>query len=232
MESAFFALTIALLIWNALAHPGHNVAEEAAERRDFLKRNPHSVRSCAANLQKRGHTAAAIARRQDLARQVRARRSLLTDGQPLARRDLAQYNTSHASTSGLKFGDEETLFFADNSSCVLQSEVTQGPYYVDGELIRGNVTENQAGVPLYLDIQVIDTSTCLPVPAVYMDLWHCNATGVYSGVSANGNGNSNDSSNIDATFLRGIQQTDFNGVVQFETIFPGHVSCHSYTPTV
>ena len=45
---------------------------------------------------------------------------------------------------------------------------------------------------------------------------------MYSGVAANGNGNSNDTSNISNTFLRGIQQTDVNGVVQFETLFPGH----------
>lgn len=51
---------------------------------------------------------------------------------------------------------------------------------------------------------------------------HCNATGVYSGVSASGNGNENDTENIQNTFLRGLQATDSNGVVQFETIVPGH----------
>ncbi|CAG8712181.1 6553_t:CDS:2, partial [Scutellospora calospora] len=55
--------------------------------------------------------------------------------------------------------------------------ITQGPYYVDGELIRGDITDGREGVPLYLDIQLVDTSTCEPVPAVYMDLWHCNSTG-------------------------------------------------------
>lgn len=60
------------------------------------------------------------------------------------------------------------------------------------------------------------------MPAVYVDAWHCNSTGVYSGVTASGNGNSDDETNLDATFLRGVQQTDSNGVVQFETVFPGH----------
>jgi protocatechuate 3,4-dioxygenase beta subunit len=55
-----------------------------------------------------------------------------------------------------------------------------------------------------------------------MDLWHCNATGVYSGVAASGNGNSDDLTNLDATFLRGIIQTDVNGVAQYESIVPGH----------
>jgi hypothetical protein len=60
------------------------------------------------------------------------------------------------------------------------------------------------------------------VPSVFLEMWHCNATGVYSGVSASGNGNSDDTSNLNTTFLRGIQPSDVNGVVQFETIFPGH----------
>lgn len=205
-------------IW---AHLGHNVTEEAVERAQFLKRNPRSVRSCASQLQRRGHWADASERRQGLALRARAKRDL--SSKPLLRRDFAAYNSTHASAKDVSYGDEETLLFSDNSTCLLQPEVTQGPDYVDGELIRSNLTEDQVGVPLYLDIQVIDTSTCEPMPAIFADLWHCNATGVYSGVSATGNGNSaNDTSNLDATFLRGVQQTDLNGVVQFSTIFPGH----------
>lgn len=45
---------------------------------------------------------------------------------------------------------------------------------------------------------------------------------MYSGVVANGNGNSADATNINNTFLRGIQQSDDDGVVKFETLFPGH----------
>jgi protocatechuate 3,4-dioxygenase beta subunit len=89
-------------------------------------------------------------------------------------------------------------------------------------MIRSDISEDQIGVPLYLDIQLVDTSTCLPVPAVFMDIWHCNSTGVYSGVTAKSNGNGNDTTNLEATFLRGIQQTDINGVAQFQSIFPGH----------
>ena len=48
------------------------------------------------------------------------------------------------------------------------------------------------------------------------------STGVYGGVSSNGNGNSDDLTNLDNTFLRGIVETDVNGVAQYETVFPGH----------
>lgn len=60
------------------------------------------------------------------------------------------------------------------------------------------------------------------MPDVYLEMWHCNSTGVYSGIVASGNGDSSDSTNIDNTWLRGIQQTDSDGVAQFESLFPGH----------
>jgi protocatechuate 3,4-dioxygenase beta subunit len=84
------------------------------------------------------------------------------------------------------------------------------------------VAEDQPGVPLLLDYQVVDVATCEPAPNIYLEIWHCNATGVYGGVVANGNGNTADATNIDNTFLRGIQPTDADGVAQFESIFPGH----------
>ena len=131
--------------------------------------------------------------------------------------------TSHASNlTGITADTDPSILFAGNNSCILTPEVTQGPYWVQGELIRQDITEDQEGVPLHLDIQVIDVNTCEPVPSVYLELWHCNSTGVYSGVVASGNGDSSDEANLDNTFLRGISQADESGVVQFDTLFPGH----------
>jgi protocatechuate 3,4-dioxygenase beta subunit len=93
---------------------------------------------------------------------------------------------------------------------------------VSGEYVRENIIEDQEGLDIILDYQVIDVNTCEPVPNVYLEMWHCNSTGVYSGVVAGGNGDSSDTSNINNTWLRGIQPTDADGVAQFESIFPGH----------
>lgn len=82
--------------------------------------------------------------------------------------------------------------------------------------------EDQEGVDLILDYQVINTDTCEPVPNVFVEIWHCNSTGVYSGIVAGGNGVITDEANINKTFLRGIQPTDRDGVAQFETLFPGN----------
>lgn len=74
--------------------------------------------------------------------------------------------------------------FAANTSCILAPEVTDGPYYVTGEMIRKNVKEDQVGVDLYLEVQYVDVTTCEPVPSLYVDVWNCNATGYYSGVES------------------------------------------------
>ncbi|KAJ5166268.1 uncharacterized protein N7482_005049 [Penicillium canariense] len=211
----------------ASTHPGHDHKAEATERRNFLRNAPIHTRSlsqCASKLKARGLESRSVSRRQNAVNQIRRRRGLSTDAHFLKARDLDTIlTTSHASNlTGLTASTDPSVLFGSEATCILGPDVTQGPYYVTGELIRENIVDSQEGVPLYMDIQVIDTNTCDPLPNVYMDLWHCNATGVYSGIQASGNGDSSDATNLDATFLRGIQPSNNEGVVQFESIFPGH----------
>jgi protocatechuate 3,4-dioxygenase beta subunit len=65
-------------------------------------------------------------------------------------------------------------------------------------------------------------NNCAPIPNVAVDLWHANATGVYSGIVMFGNGQPTDKSNQNNRALRGIQISDKNGALQFTTIVPGH----------
>ena len=97
-------------------------------------------------------------------------------------------------------------------TCVLAPELTEGPFYIDGEKLRRNITEGKTGAPLTLQLAVVDASTCKPLRGVSVDIWHADAGGVYSGFGA-GSGN--------RTFLRGIQKTDSSGVATFQTIYPG-----------
>ncbi|KAM5356465.1 hypothetical protein ACJ41O_003111 [Fusarium nematophilum] len=207
-----------LLSGAAVAHPGHDHRQEAAERRDFLntvKRS--SLAHCADKLKARGVEARNIARRSAQIAKTRQKRGL-------KKRDLESVlSTSHNQTDqGYTLNTDAATLFAGINSCVLTPEVTQGPYYVAGEYVRENIIEDQEGVNVILDYQVIDVETCDPVPDVYVEMWHCNSTGVYSGIVASGNGDSEDSTNINNTWLRGIQRTDTDGVAQFESTFPGH----------
>ncbi|GAA5938977.1 hypothetical protein JCM1841_002728 [Sporobolomyces salmonicolor] len=67
-----------------------------------------------------------------------------------------------------------------NQTCILTPTVTEGPYYLNGELLRTSLAEDEPGVPLTLDIGVLDINTCEPLENVMVELWHCNATGSYS----------------------------------------------------
>ncbi|EEB97783.1 hypothetical protein MPER_02829, partial [Moniliophthora perniciosa FA553] len=52
----------------------------------------------------------------------------------------------------------------------------EGPYYINNEMVRGNLIEDQPGVPITLDIGVVDIHTCEPLNDVFVELWACNAT--------------------------------------------------------
>lgn len=212
-------LLVALLAGASTAHPGHSITEELQERRDFLaKTKVRDLSHCSSKLKARGMEDRNIARRKQQVEAARAKRGLL-DKRTLET-DLA---TDHNQTGlGYTANTDVSTLFTGNASCILTPDVTQGPYYVGGEYIRENIIEDEEGIDTIIDYQVIDVNTCEPVPSVYLEMWHCNSTGVYSGVVASGNGDSSDTSNIDKTFLRGIQETDDDGVAQFETIFPGH----------
>jgi protocatechuate 3,4-dioxygenase beta subunit len=63
--------------------------------------------------------------------------------------------------------------------------------------------------------RVADGGTCTPVLGARVDLWQCDASGVYSGVR---------DPQFDTTgqqFLRGYQLTDATGTARFTTIYPG-----------
>lgn len=65
-------------------------------------------------------------------------------------------------------------------ACVLTSEQEEGPYYVDGGKVRRDITEGKQGVPLRLRIALVHAKRCTPLSNAALDIWHCDATGVYS----------------------------------------------------
>ncbi|MEU7051316.1 intradiol ring-cleavage dioxygenase [Streptomyces eurythermus] len=100
--------------------------------------------------------------------------------------------------------------------CTLTTEMTQGPYYLDGALVRADITEGKPGIPLKLALTVVDAA-CAPLPGALVELWHADALGEYSGyVGANGHQEPDD-----RTFLRGGVLTDSGGAARFTTVYPG-----------
>jgi protocatechuate 3,4-dioxygenase beta subunit len=110
------------------------------------------------------------------------------------------------------------------ASCILTPEQTEGPYYIAREKVRSDIRERRPGIPLKLRLMVVDAATCKPIQGAAVDIWHCDAGGIYSGfvAASTGAGPGFGGGPTDKnTFLRGIQFTDARGVAQFQTIYPG-----------
>lgn len=130
---------------------------------------------------------------------------------------------SSSGTNGLVDASALAGRFEDAATCSLTPEETEGPYYIDVDSIRSDVREDQDGVALALGIRVLDES-CEPISDAVVEIWHCNALGIYSGFEAQSQGQGGPgggSPGDDTRYLRGGQITDANGIVAFTTVYPG-----------
>ena len=108
-------------------------------------------------------------------------------------------------------------------ACVVRPEQTAGPYFVDQKLNRSDIRSDpgsgvlKEGTPLHLVLAVsgLREGGCAPLAGAHVDVWHCDALGVYSGVEDPG------FSTVGQSFLRGYQLTDDVGEARFRTIYPG-----------
>lgn len=115
-------------------------------------------------------------------------------------------------------------------TCAKIPEETGGPYPGDGTngpnaltssgIVRdditasfGSFTGTAEGVPLTVKLKIVDASSCASRAGYAVYIWHCDRDGNYSMYTA-----------AAANYLRGVQETDADGVVEFTTIFPG---CYS-----
>lgn len=110
-------------------------------------------------------------------------------------------------------------------ACVAKPEQTEGPFFVDARLERSDIRSDPStgavseGVPLTLRFSVsrISEGDCSALPGALVDVWQCDAAGVYSGVEDDGA----PAPARERHFLRGYQNTDEEGVARFTTIYPG-----------
>ncbi|MFI1524687.1 protocatechuate dioxygenase [Kitasatospora cineracea] len=77
--------------------------------------------------------------------------------------------------------EDLTGLFADANTCALTAQTTQGPYYFDADKIRSDIREDREGVRLRLAIRVQDSESCKAIPSAVVEIWHCDASGTYSG---------------------------------------------------
>jgi protocatechuate 3,4-dioxygenase beta subunit len=98
--------------------------------------------------------------------------------------------------------------FDEAAKCSRTAELSEGPFYFDVDRIRSDIREGREGATLRLGVRVRDASgECEPIRNAVVDVWHCDATGSYSEPGE--------------TYLRGVQVTDTDGIVEFTTVYPG-----------
>lgn len=118
--------------------------------------------------------------------------------------------------------------FEDSAACVLTARMTEGPYYIDEALIRRDIREDRQGVAFALRLKVVDAATCAALPGAAVDMWHCDAGGVYSAAPQFGRDERTSPGHLKpdgaARFLRGRQVAGADGFVEFVTIYPGWYS--------
>ena len=127
-------------------------------------------------------------------------------------------NSSVDTTTTALSGSTTSALPVGNPSCVLTAALTEGPFFVDEKLNRADIRTDpvkgtvSAGIPLALTFNVsrVANNACTPLTGAYLDVWHCDAGGIYSDVSGSSQ-----------KFLRGYQITDANGVAKFTSIYPG-----------
>ncbi len=95
---------------------------------------------------------------------------------------------SAASLTPSSTAPSDVLALLDHANtCVTAKEETQGPYWFDVDSIRSDLREDRPGTPLVLAVRAHDLSQCTngatptPIPNSVVEIWHCDAGGVYSG---------------------------------------------------
>lgn len=109
-------------------------------------------------------------------------------------------------------------------ACIAIPQQTEGPYFVDEKLRRSDLRQDPStramtgGSALQLQLRVASigaSGACTPLAGAIVDIWHCDARGIYSDVEDPGFNTKGQK------FLRGYQVTDASGAVGFTTIYPG-----------
>lgn len=123
-----------------------------------------------------------------------------------------------------------TIGAAAATTCEPIPNETAGPYPGDGTngpniltedgVVRRDITSSigsasgvAEGVPLTIELTLVDTDSCGPRAGTAVYLWHCDRDGEYSMYTR-----------ADENYLRGVQEADANGKVTFTSIFPAAYS--------
>jgi len=118
---------------------------------------------------------------------------------------------------GSSVPDLDAAEFDALATCALVPQSATGPFGLDQQFDRSDITEGVVGHPLVVGVRVVDPG-CAPVAGVQVEVWHADSTGDYSAYEDGGTGKDEAEG---STFLRGTQAVSSAGIARFETVYPG-----------
>ena len=124
----------------------------------------------------------------------------------------SETTTAAATIAALTVADFEGL-----STCTSTPSAGAGPFPNLDKLDRRDIGEGYPGHPLRIGFRIVDEQ-CAAIADARVEIWHCDASGDYSSYEDRGSGKDEGEG---SSFCRGIQSADVEGIVEFQTIYPG-----------
>lgn len=116
--------------------------------------------------------------------------------------------------------------FGGAPPCTMLKDSFEGPFFFCTNPGVVDIARGQPGAPLVIALRALDAATCQPIRDAVIDVWHCDAKGLYSGQNLAVDEPLEDTSHAppvnDDRHCRGALRTDADGIAEFRSIYPGY----------
>jgi protocatechuate 3,4-dioxygenase beta subunit len=123
-------------------------------------------------------------------------------------------------TKAMTGGYPDPFANGGGTPCALTRAMILGPCYA-ATLERQDISEGLAGVPMRVSLLIVSEDGCTSVAGATVDVWHTSPNGVYSTYAPGSACNPGVEDETSRKFCRGVQTTDANGRVDFDSVVPG-----------
>lgn len=106
------------------------------------------------------------------------------------------------------------------AACVVLASATEGPCTEAEDRERQDISEGFSGLPVRLALRIVDGG-CRAIAGAKVKVWHTQVNGSYSGDTPNDAMCVATAADGERHCFRGVQTTDADGRVDFDTCFPG-----------
>jgi protocatechuate 3,4-dioxygenase beta subunit len=116
--------------------------------------------------------------------------------------------------------------FDASNQCAMIKDSFEGPFFYCTNPNSAEIAKGEAGVPLIVALRAMDASTCEPLANAVIDIWHCDANGLYSGYNLAMDESIGQVRHAEPKTAeracRGALRTDKDGIAEFRTVYPGY----------